>query len=44
MEYKVTIDKFEGPLDLLLHLIKKSMPWSEPQWMTSIENIICVNK
>ena len=24
MEYKVTIDKFEGPLDLLLHLIKKS--------------------
>lgn len=24
MDYKVTIDKFEGPLDLLLHLIKKS--------------------
>ena len=24
MEYTVTIDKFEGPLDLLLHLIKKS--------------------
>ncbi len=24
MEYKVTIDAFEGPLDLLLHLIKKS--------------------
>ena len=24
MEYKITIDKFEGPLDLLLHLIKKS--------------------
>lgn len=24
MEYKVTIDKFEGPLDLLLHLIKES--------------------
>lgn len=24
MNYKVTIDKFEGPLDLLLHLIKQS--------------------
>ena len=24
MEYTITIDKFEGPLDLLLHLIKKS--------------------
>lgn len=24
MEYKVTIDKFEGPLDLLLHLIKQA--------------------
>ncbi|MBO5096513.1 MAG: hypothetical protein J6B98_06530 [Bacilli bacterium] len=24
MEYSVTIDKFSGPLDLLLHLIKKS--------------------
>lgn len=24
MDYKVTIDKFEGPLDLLLHLIKQS--------------------
>ena len=24
MEYKVMIDKFEGPLDLLLHLIKES--------------------
>ena len=24
MEYIITIDKFEGPLDLLLHLIKKS--------------------
>lgn len=24
MEYTVTIDKFEGPLDLLLHLIKQS--------------------
>ncbi len=24
MNYKVTIDKFEGPLDLLLHLIKES--------------------
>lgn len=24
MEYKVTIDNFDGPLDLLLHLIKKS--------------------
>ena len=24
MEYKVTIDKFEGPLDLLLHLIKEA--------------------
>ncbi len=24
MDYKVTIDKFEGPLDLLLHLIKES--------------------
>ncbi len=24
MEYKVTIDNFEGPLDLLLHLIKES--------------------
>ncbi len=24
MEYKVTIDAFEGPLDLLLHLIKQS--------------------
>ncbi|MCI8444828.1 MAG: segregation/condensation protein A [Bacilli bacterium] len=24
MEYKVTIDNFEGPLDLLLHLIKQS--------------------
>lgn len=24
MEYKFTIDKFEGPLDLLLHLIKES--------------------
>ena len=24
MEYKFTIDKFQGPLDLLLHLIKES--------------------
>lgn len=24
MEYKVTIDKFDGPLDLLLHLIKEN--------------------
>lgn len=24
MDYKVTIDKFEGPLDLLLHLIKEA--------------------
>ena len=24
MDYKVTIDNFDGPLDLLLHLIKKS--------------------
>lgn len=24
MDYKITIDKFEGPMDLLLHLIKKS--------------------
>ena len=24
MEYKVKIDEFEGPLDLLLHLIKES--------------------
>ena len=24
MEYTITIDKFEGPMDLLLHLIKKS--------------------
>ena len=24
MEYKVIIDSFEGPLDLLLHLVKKS--------------------
>lgn len=24
MDYKVTIDKFEGPLDLLLHLIKQT--------------------
>lgn len=24
MEYKITIDKFEGPLDLLLHLIKEN--------------------
>ena len=24
MDYKFTIDKFQGPLDLLLHLIKES--------------------
>lgn len=24
MDYKITIDKFEGPMDLLLHLIKKA--------------------
>ena len=24
MDYRVTIDQFEGPLDLLLHLIKQS--------------------
>ena len=24
MDYTITIDKFEGPLDLLLHLIKQS--------------------
>ena len=24
MDYKITIDQFEGPLDLLLHLIKES--------------------
>ena len=24
MDYKITIDQFEGPLDLLLHLIKQS--------------------
>ena len=24
MEFKVTIDQFEGPLDLMLHLIKEN--------------------
>ena len=36
MEYKVTIDKFEGPLDLLLHLIKQS---DIDIWDINIEDI-----
>lgn len=36
MEYSVVIDKFEGPLDLLLHLIKQS---NISIWEISIEDI-----
>lgn len=37
MEYKVKIDEFEGPLDLLLHLIKES---KVEIWDVKIEEIV----
>ena len=37
MEYKVKINEFEGPLDLLLHLIKES---KVEIWDIKIEEIV----
>ena len=36
MEYQVILDDFQGPLDLLLHLIKEKRDGSTNTWTISI--------